>query len=272
MKAHFSLALFALLLLVWSVSFALQRGGGPRYFSRDDNPAPVPVDWQEKAEFARARLVYSNYGGRSRGYGGGGSWTTDYPKSDRIFLQGVRRLTRIQTQSIEQVVGLDNDEIFQVPFVYAVEVGHWGLTDPQAQKLREFLLRGGFLMVDDFHGSLEWEVFMQSMSRVFPDRPVVDLANTEEIFHVLYDVDERVQVPGLAALNRGVTFEQDGFIRQGADHGGHLPQHGLGRRLGMGRLGRLSGTICHPGLSGRHQLHRLFDDALRLASDSVTNP
>ncbi len=217
MKPRFSLSLLALFLLGWSASLALQRGGGPRYFSREDNPAPLPPDWQEKAEFARARLAYPNYTGSAygrsrRGGGGGGSWTTDYPKSDRIFLQGVRRLTRIQTQPIEQVVSLDDDEIFQYPFVYAVEVGHWGLSDPQAQKLREFLLRGGFLMVDDFHGSIEWEVFMQSMSRVFPDRPVVDLANSDEIFHVLYDVDQRVQVPGVPALNSGVTFEQDGVV------------------------------------------------------------
>jgi hypothetical protein len=219
MKARFSLALPVLFLLGWSASLALQRGGGLRGFPRQDNPAPMPPDWQEKAEFARVRLVYPNYSGpafgRARGYGGGGggsSWTTDYPKSDRIFLQGVRRLTRIQTHSIEQEESLDDDEIFQYPFVYAVEVGHWGLTDPQARKLREFLLRGGFLMVDDFHGSVEWEVFMESMSRVFPDRAVVDLANTEEIFHVLYDVDERVQVPGLPAFNRGVTYEQDGFV------------------------------------------------------------
>ncbi len=219
MRRRFIIAGLALLALGWSGGFALQRMGAPRYFPREDNPAPIPPDWQEKTEFVRARLEYPNArGGLSYGYagfrrgGGMSSWATDYPKSDRIFLQGVRRLTRIHTRSMEEVVGLDDDEIFSYPFVYAVEVGHWGLSDAQAQKLREYLLRGGFLMTDDFHGTAEWAVFMASMSRVFPDRPVVDLDNNEAIFHVLYDVDERIQIPGLAALNRGVTYEQDGIV------------------------------------------------------------
>jgi len=110
------------------------------------------------------------------------------------------------------VVDLDGDDIFNYPFVYAVEVGQWYLSEAQAAKLREYLLRGGFLMVDDFHGTYEWEVFMASMSRVFPDRPVVDIENQDAIFHVLYDLDERVQVPGLAALYNGVTYEQDGIV------------------------------------------------------------
>ena len=53
--------------------------------------------------------------------------------------------------------------------LYAVEVGHWNLSDQQAKTLRQYLLRGGFLMVDDFHGTEEWAVFMESMHKVFPD-------------------------------------------------------------------------------------------------------
>ena len=94
-----------------------------------------------------------------------GNWTIDYPKADRQFVQGVRRLTRIHTRSVEQVVDLIRDEIYNWPWIYAVEVGHWALTDDQAKKLRDYLLRGGFLMTDDFHGTYEWEIFMQSCAR-----------------------------------------------------------------------------------------------------------
>jgi hypothetical protein len=201
-----------------SVMFAWQRRGrgGGGGFGYEDNPAPIPPDYAEKTEFVRARLQYPQFGsggfGGMRGFGRGrSSWTTDYPKSDRLFLQGLRRLTRIHVRSMEQVVSLEDDEIFDYPFVYAVEVGHWELSDAQAKKLREYLDRGGFLMVDDFHGTYEWEVFMASLTKVFPDRPVVDIDNKDAIFHVLYDLDERVQVPGTAALNNGVTYEQDGI-------------------------------------------------------------
>jgi hypothetical protein len=90
-------------------------------------------------------------------------------------------------------------------------VGYWNLTDDQAAQLRDYLLRGGFFMCDDFHGTIEWEVFMASMSRVFPDRPVVDLDNKDPIFHVIYDLDDRFQVPGAQYLFSHSVFEYDGF-------------------------------------------------------------
>jgi hypothetical protein len=180
------------------------------FLDEEDNPAPFPADGYEKTEFAFARLRYSpmrnGYWGRA-----GGSWATDYPKADRQFVQGVRRLTRLHTRSVEQVVNLDSDEVFNWPWFYATEVGRWNLNEQQAKKLREYLLKGGFMMTDDFHGTFEWDVFMASMSRVFPDRPVVELENKESIFHVLYDLDERFQVPGIQYFYTGRIFENDGI-------------------------------------------------------------
>ncbi len=199
-------AIFAVMALLSAAAFAFQLGFR-EFRDLEDNPAVIPPDANEKTEFAFARLMYPS--GRW-GWGYRGSWSTDYPKADRQFVQGVRRLTRIHTRSTEQVVDLDSDEIFNWPWVYAVEPGHWSLTDAQARKLREYLMRGGFLMCDDFHGSYEWEVFMASMSRVFPDRPVVEIDNADAIFHVLYDLDERVQVPGIQYLYSGRTYEKDG--------------------------------------------------------------
>ncbi len=169
---------------------------------------PLPPDWQERTEFTRARLMYRSipYGWRRFN-----SWTIDYPRSDRHLLAGIRRLTRIHTRSVEQPVDLNDDDIYNWPFLYAVEVGHWDLTDEDCKKLRDYLLRGGFLMVDDFHGTQEWEVFMASMSRVFPDRSVVDLDNKDAIFHVLYDLDDRFQVPGAQWFYSHRTYEKDGY-------------------------------------------------------------
>src|SRR5579863_5203660 len=168
------------------------------------NDFPVPSDWEQKAEWTRARLRYPDVVGFPNAYYRDGRqfpgyWTMDYPRSDRHLLAGVRRLTRIYTRSVEQVVDLDGtDEIYNWPVLYGVEVGHWKLPADQAAQLREYLLRGGFLMVDDFHGSNaqdhaasdgeyinEWQTFTDSLSLVFPDRPVQDIPDSDPIFHTL---------------------------------------------------------------------------------------
>lgn len=207
------LAAFSALSVV-SAIYAFQQGAVPSLRSLvddEDNPVPTPSDASEKTEWAFARLQYptTRYGGS---WNGRASWPTDYPKADRQFVQGVRRLTRLHTRSVEQVVNLDSDEVYNWPWMYAVEVGHWDLTDAQCRRLREYLTRGGFLMVDDFHGTWEWATFVATLSRVFPDRPVVDVENKDALFHVLYDLDERFQVPGIQYWYSGRIYEKDGDV------------------------------------------------------------
>jgi hypothetical protein len=206
---------FALILLGLAGSFAIRllalQANFKQYPGEEDNPAPVPADAFERTEWAFARLRYPS-GSHSSYSGPRGTWPTDFPKADRQLVQGVRRLTRLHTRSTEQVIDLDTEEIFNWPWVYAVEVGHWELTDKQCKMMREYLLRGGFLMVDDFHGTYEWETFMASMGRIFPDRPVVEIENEDAIFHVIYDLDSRVQVPGLQYVYSHKIYEKDGKI------------------------------------------------------------
>jgi len=209
----------------------------------------VSPQGREKAEFSWSRLSYNTamggggYGGFSGGYGRGygrygyrcwATWQRDYPKADRQFLMALNRLTRIQGRSTEQVVSLDNDDIFNYPFVYAVQVQTWTFTEEQAKRMREYLLKGGFLMVDDFHGSQDWEDFMRGIRQIFPDSakyPVEDLNDKDEIFHVLYDMDDRFQVPGEHYVRTGRTYEKDGFV---AKWRGIRDEHG-----------RLVVAICH---------------------------
>ena len=178
---------------------------------------PLPADYMQPGEWTFARLMYppAQYGFRRR-FGrdwtlGRSNWTIDYPRSDRHLSEEVRRLTRIDARSVEQCVNLDDgDEVFYYPWLYAVEVGHWELTDEQAAKLREFLLRGGFFMVDDFHGTREWAVFIASMRKVFPDRQIVEIPNNDPIFHTVFDLSDRFQVPGAQFIYSGRTYEFDG--------------------------------------------------------------
>ncbi len=66
-------------------------------------------------------------------------------------------------------------------------------------------------MVDDFHGSRQWAGFIASMVRVFPDRPILEIPEADEVLHVLYDLDQRAQIHGIRALYSGQTWEEDGF-------------------------------------------------------------
>jgi hypothetical protein len=179
------------------------------------NNFPVPSDYADTHDWTRARLKYHsfiNVHGIPDGYN---RWTVDYPRSDRHLLEGVRRLTRIDSRSVEQPVDLDGeDDVYNWPMMYAVEVGYWDLSDAEAKQLREYLLRGGFFMCDDFHGTVEWENFMAGMKKVFPERPVVDLDNKDPIFHVLYDLNQRFQVPGMQYVVYAPhhLYEYDGYV------------------------------------------------------------
>ena len=177
----------------------------------------LPIDWQGKTEWAFARLMYppgwnDGYRGRfGRNWREGWSlWTQDFPRADRHFSAAVRRLTRIDVRSVEQCVTLDDDDVYNWPWIYAVQVGEWGITDAEANKLRDYLLRGGFFMADDFHGTVEWSVFQESMKRVFPDRDIVDIPDADAIFHTVYDLDSRYQIVGAEHLDQG--HKKDGYV------------------------------------------------------------
>src|SRR5262249_16618298 len=151
-------------------------------------------------EWAFARLRYRS-GGYGRGfYGRRSSWGIDSNRADRLYEKAVRRLTRIDSRSVEEVIDVDDGPLLDYPWIYAVEVGHWGVNPQQAKRLREYFDRGGFLMVDDFHGTYEWEVFMAGLRQIFPDRPVVDIPDNDPIFHIVGDLTDRVQVPGAQFL------------------------------------------------------------------------
>lgn len=180
-----------------------------------DHDIPLPPDWQEKTEWVFARLMYppgANDGYRGRFDGdwrqGLSLWTQDYPRADRHFALAVRRLTRISVRSVEQPVNLeDGDDVYNWPWLYAVQTGEWGITDRQAKILRDYLLRGGFFMADDFHGTFEWEVFQASMKKVFPERPIEEIDDGDSIFHTVYDLTNRYQVPGMEHLRRGYKYD-----------------------------------------------------------------
>jgi hypothetical protein len=213
--------------ILWRLAGGLALAGALYAFQRpfrqytgvEYEDFPLPPDWQEKAEWAFGRLMYPEIPGASGGYRRYGSgewthgysiWTQDYPRADRHFSQALRRLTRVHARSVEQPVNLDDgDDVFNWPWIYATHEGEWALTDSQVAKLRDYLLRGGFFMADDFHGSVEWAGFEEGIKRVFPDRTIVEIENDDPIFHTVYDLDNRFQLVGRAFLWRG--YKNDGL-------------------------------------------------------------
>ena len=191
---------FGLLLLcagIASAQYSWQREG------------QLSTDPASYAEFAFTRVIFKS--GFQALPGPGNTAWRDWPESDMHFIKGVRRLTTVDIEDGSRAIQLTDDQLFDRPWIYALEVGTWLLSDAEANNLREYLLRGGFLVVDDFHGSYQWSGFMRSMRKVFPDRPIVEIAEDDAILRMHFDVDKSKPIPGIMALRYGVTWEHDGY-------------------------------------------------------------
>ncbi len=176
------------------------------------NNFPLPEDYNKPAEWVFARVMfppgpldgYSSTGRFTGDYRLGLSlWTQDYPRADRHLSRAMRRLTRIDVRSTEQVVNLDDDDVYNWPWIYAVQVGEWGLTQKEGAKLRDYLQRGGFFMADDLHGDAEWHEFESRIRYALPDRDIVEMTDNDAYFHTVFDITERPQVPGQAHVGAG---------------------------------------------------------------------
>ena len=161
----------------------------------------------EAQEFSFARLKYSD-----SGYDSWPRWRADWPEAEVHFAAGLDRLTNIDVAADGVVLQMNSADIFDYPWLYVVEVGSLRFSNKEVANLREYLLRGGFLMVDDFHGQFEWAHFEAVMRQVFPNRKIQDLSEHSEPFHILYDMSAREQIPGIRALMNNRTWEKGGRL------------------------------------------------------------
>lgn len=180
--------------------------------SRDRNPANIAdrrgvPKWDmdeafNKDVFTFVRIRYPAWRGNS--------WRVDYPDSDLNFSYRLQELTSLKVHPDGKVLELTEPEIFDYPFLYMIEPGSMDLTQPQIEALRRYLLSGGFLMVDDFWGEAEWENFLYQIRLVFPNRDPQELSIDHPIFHCVYDLQEKPQVPSIRGANwrSGQTWER----------------------------------------------------------------
>jgi hypothetical protein len=182
----------------------------------DRNGVP---DWQNDPEFASdvftfVRVQYSSWGGRGWG---GGKWRTDWPDSDLNFSFRLQQLTSLKVEPQPVILTLTDEKLFDYPFIYMIEPGNLVFEEDEVQALRRYLLNGGFMMVDDFWGEEEYDNFYREIKRVFPDREPQELPPDHEIFHCVYDLKERPQVPSIHAAWEGRSYGMTWEPRYGSD-------------------------------------------------------
>ncbi len=218
-------ALALCLLLLASLAFAQRRGGRRAWWGEsavsDDIRTAREVEshststptWTNPAGFEQdvftfARLRYL-HGGR----GGRGGWSTDIPDSDLNLSYRLQQMTALRVDPDGRVLGLTDGDLANYPWIYIVEAGALYLSDAECKRLRDYLLNGGFLMFDDFWGERDWENMAEVMKQVFPERDFVELPLDHPLYHCVFDIRAKGQVPNVglgveSEWNGGVTWER----------------------------------------------------------------
>jgi hypothetical protein len=141
----------------------------------------------------------------------GEPWYIDAPAAEQNLSRRVKTVTSIRVED-PIVVALDDPRLFTYPWIYFVEPGNLRMHDADVANLREFLLRGGTAVFDDFHGQPEWDNLARELKRVFPDRDIVEVPPDHPVFSSFYKIDAYPQVAGLGSFLAGRTWEKGGFV------------------------------------------------------------
>jgi Domain of unknown function (DUF4159) len=141
----------------------------------------------------------------------GEPWAIDAPAAEQNLSRRVKTATTIEVED-PLTLTLDDPRLFTYPWIYMVEPGNLKFTDKDVSILRDFLLRGGTLTFDDFHGPPEWDHMAAEMKRVFPDREIVEMPKGHPIFSCFYKLDGYPQVAGLGSFMAGRSWEKGGYI------------------------------------------------------------
>jgi len=209
--------------------------GGLSFLAMPAIVAQVPAS--EPSEFYFTRLIYTENDLRGGGFGrrngtmenpgpykcpefGGGNffppqgwgWATDTPGSDCKLMGAIHRMTGQSVYPNPNYMEILNPNLFKYPYAYMVEPGQMYLNEKEAARLREYLLRGGFLHLDDFWGTRESANVGDQLRKIFPDREIKELPLNHPVFHSFFEIPEVLQVPNQGnGCRGGSTSEQDGY-------------------------------------------------------------
>src|SRR5688572_11312223 len=194
--AAVALLTFAVVTAAAAQDFNWFRGGrrGP------DPRLPNATSFDGYFNFCRG-MYYSNR--RERG---GQGWWTDYPAADFNFSIRLSELTKTRVSWTPErepnhlVVRLTDDALFKCPFIEMEDVGTARFSDDEVRRLREYLLKGGFLWVDDFWGEAAWAQWVHELERILPkvDYPVRAIGPEHPVFRTFFQVPRLPQIPSIA--------------------------------------------------------------------------
>jgi hypothetical protein len=190
------LAATAVCAAVGTTVLAQRNGFGPRRVSIENQPYD--------GRFTFVRMSYPT--GMSFGRRGDTPWAHDYPDGERNFLKIFTAVTNVHANlDGTNVLTFDDPEMFKFPVIYLVEPGFWDMSDEQVTMLRQYLRKGGFLIIDDFPW-WGWQQFELQMRRVFPDLQWLDLDVSHPVFHSFFDIETLDIVPAYPALGERPIF------------------------------------------------------------------
>ena len=183
-------------LVLFAVVAAAQfRMRGPQ---RDSDRGEIPT-WEVNPQFKEdvftfVRVEYNSGGGRGRGFGGGG-WMNDYPNADLNFSWRLHQMTSLEVQPSPPSMRLTDPRLNDYPFLFMNDPRSIQLDDEEVAALRNYLLNGGFLMIDDFWGNQMWQHIERQMQVVFPDRKWRSLPADHPIYRLVFPLAGPPQVP-----------------------------------------------------------------------------
>ena len=199
-RRHIILLLAGLVALLLAVRVDAQfRQRGFRGFGNLGS-GDIATDKDFDGAFHFCRVLF-----RSDFRGDGGNWSVDYPRADINLSVRLSELTRTYVSMTNGepnplLIRLTDDALFRCPFIMMTEVGSAFFDEKEAERLREYLLKGGFLWADDFWGTLAWEWWVSQFSKVLDpaEYPIIDLPNTHPLFSSQFVIQK---VPQIASIN-----------------------------------------------------------------------
>jgi len=198
-------ALLALVLLV--AAPALQPRADAQLPSAAADDRFAGLQWR----FVRIKYHYVNEGTRVPEDFLGEPWGIDAPAAEQNLSRRVKTATAIQVED-PILITLDDPRLYEYPWIYFVEPSSMRMHDNELPILREYFLRGGFAVMDDFHGPFEWDAFQREMKRLFPDREIVEVPKDHPVFNSFYKIDQYPQVAGLGSFLQGRSWEKGGVV------------------------------------------------------------
>ena len=139
-------------------------------------------------------------------------WRIDWPEAEQHFIGGLKRYTSIDVAADSAHISLIDDSVFDYPLLIVQQVGRWQLTEIEVATLGEYLNRGGFLIVDDFHGPRQWERFRQIINRALPEHTIETIPLRSALLQIQFEMKKITPIPGRRHI-AGFDNNQQAIIR-----------------------------------------------------------